>query len=56
MQNPVSATVIEARPVATTSNTQRGSTHTASAVDSSSTAPAISQTVRSTYQRSVGTM
>jgi hypothetical protein len=44
------------RPVAMTSSTQSGSTSTASVVLTNRTKPAMSQTVRSIYQRSVGTM
>jgi len=56
MQNPVSATVIEATPVAITPRIQSGWTRAASAVHARRTKPAISQTVRSMYHRWVGTM
>jgi len=55
-QNPVKDTAMDAQAVATTPSTHRGSTSHARAVDSSRTHPATSQTVRSMYQRSVGTM
>ena len=54
-QKPVNDTTIDARPVATTASTQSGFTSAAKPVDNNTT-PAISQTLRSIYQRSVGTM
>ncbi len=56
MQNPVSDTTIDASAVAIISRIHSGCTKAASAVLASSTKPAISQTVRSMYQRLVGTM
>jgi hypothetical protein len=56
MQNPVSATVTEAAPVAMIPSAQSGSTKAASVVVAIKTSPAISQTVRSMYQRLVGTI
>jgi len=55
-QKPVSATVTDAAAVTITATTASGCHHAASAVATSSTTPATSQTVRSMYQRSVGTM
>jgi hypothetical protein len=55
-QKPVRPTRIELNAVATTSATQRESTHADSALPASSTQPASSQTVRSTYQKFVGTV
>jgi hypothetical protein len=55
-QKPVNETVIDAAPVAMTRSTQSGCAQSASAVLVSSTIPATNQTVRSMYQRSVGTM
>lgn len=50
-QNPVSATLIETSPVAMTPKMQSGLTSKASRVLDNNTTPAISQTVRSMYQR-----
>lgn len=55
-QNPVSATVTEAAPVAMISSAHSGWTNAASDVAAMRTIPAISQTVRSMYHRFVGTM
>jgi hypothetical protein len=52
----VNATEIEVSPVMATKTMNRGSTSQASVVEVTSTAPAISQTARSMYQRFVGTM
>jgi hypothetical protein len=47
---------MEVAPVAATASTQRGFTSAAAAVATRRTPPAMSQTVRSIYQRCVGTM
>ena len=54
-QKPVKATLMDTRPVATTPKIHSGLTSTAKSVLAISTRPAISHTVRSMYQRSVGT-
>ncbi len=55
-QKPVKATLMETRPVAVTPKIHSGLTNAAKSVLPSKTTPAISQTVRSMYQRCVGTM
>jgi hypothetical protein len=55
-QKPVKATLMENKPVAVTPRIHSGFANNASAVLANSTKPAISHTVRSIYQRWVGTM
>jgi hypothetical protein len=55
-QKPANDTHTDVMPVMATKTIKRGSTNAASAVDASRTNPAISQTARSIYQRSVGTI
>jgi hypothetical protein len=50
-QNPVSATLMEIRPVAVTPRMKYGLHSSASVLLDSKTIPAINQTVRSMYQR-----
>jgi hypothetical protein len=55
-QKPVKETKMETSPVAVTPKIHSGFANNAIAVLANRTIPAISQTVRSMYQRSVGTI
>src|SRR5271165_488657 len=55
-QKPVKATLMETNPVAMTPKIHSRSTNNAIAVLANRTTPAINQTVRSIYQRWVGTI
>ena len=55
-QKPVKATLMETSPVAMTPKIHSGFTNNAIAVLANKTTPAINQTVRSIYHRSVGTI